>query len=199
MATERKRQLVLIALVVVLGIVLYRMWPDTSAAPAPSSNRNGAAAASRSPASTGPIAKGTTGQPGGSTAPDVHLEALNGEWPKPGDADRNLFRFKPKAPPPPPPAPRQSAQATAPVAPVPQGPPQPPPLPPITLKFIGIIDSPTSGRKIAVLSDGRNAPFQGVEGDIIEGRYRILKIGVESVEIAYADGRGRQTIRLTGS
>ena len=72
-------------------------------------------------------------------------------------------------------------------------------MPPIGLKFIGIIDAPESGRKIAVLSDGKNPPFQGLEGQIIEGRYRIIKIGVESVEIAYADGRGRQTIRLTGS
>ena len=53
--------------------------------------------------------------------------------------------------------------------------------------------------KIAILSDGQNPPFLGKEGAIIEGRYRILKIGVESVELAYADGRGRQTIRLTGS
>ena len=50
----------------------------------------------------------------------------------------------------------------------------------------------------AVLSDGRNV-FQGREGDIIEGRYRILRIGVESLEMAYLDGRGRLTIRLTGS
>ena len=81
----------------------------------------------------------------------------------------------------------------------PAGPPPPPPLAPITLKFIGIVDAPSHGEKIAILSDGRNAPFYGKEGAIIEGRYRILKIGVESVELAYADGRGRQTIRLTGS
>ena len=40
--------------------------------------------------------------------------------------------------------------------------------------------------------------MHGKEGDIIDGRYRILKIGTESIEIAYLDGRGRQTIRLTG-
>jgi hypothetical protein len=194
MATDRKRQLVLATLVVVLGFVLYRVWPGTSAAPAPSSNRNGTTAA---PASRAAAARGTGGQQA-MTAPDVHLEALDAEWPKPGDSERDLFRFKPKAPPPPPPAPPRPVQiAPAPVAPPP--PPGPPPLPPITLKFIGIIESPTSSRKIAVLSDGRNPPFQGLEGDIIEGRYRILKIGVESIEIAYADGRGRQTIRLTGS
>ena len=201
MATERTRQLVLVALVAVLAVVLYRLWPSTSAAPAPASNRNGgtaAAPASRPSGSAAQAAKGTTAQ-NGISAPDVHLEALDSEWPKPGEAERNLFRFKPKAPPPPPPAPPRPTQPAVPVNPVPSGPPPPPPVPPITLKFIGIIESPSSSRKIAVLSDGRNPPFQGVEGDIIEGRYRILKIGVESVEIAYADGRGRQTIRLTGS
>jgi hypothetical protein len=129
--------------------------------------------------------------------PGVHLEALNAERPKPEPADRNLFRFKPKPPPPPPPAAIRPAQPVAPA--VPAGPPPPPPLPPITLKFIGIVEA-THGDKIAILSDGRgNAPFYGKEGAIIEGRYRILKIGVESVELAYTDGRGRQTIRLTGS
>ena len=38
----------------------------------------------------------------------------------------------------------------------------------------------------------------GKEGDIIDGRYRLLKIGVESADLAYVDGRGRQTIRLSG-
>ena len=198
MATERSRQLVLIVLVAILGAVLYRLWPGTSAAPAAASNQSrGAAPAAPAARGSGPGGKGAAAA-SGMTAPDVHLEALNNEWPKPGDAERNLFRFKPKAPPPPPPAPPRPVQ-TAPVNPVPQGPPPPPPLPPISLKFIGIIESPTTSRKIAVLSDGRNPPFQGEEGAIIEGRYRILKIGVESVEIAYADGRGRQTIRLTGS
>jgi hypothetical protein len=197
MATERNRQLVLIVLVAILGVVLYRLWPGTSAAPATASNQNRGTAAAPAARAPVPAARGARGAtaPSGITAPDVHLEALNNEWPKPGDAERNLFRFKPKAPPPPPPAPRP-VQPAAPVNPVPQG---PPPVPPIGLKFIGIIESPTTSRKIAVLSDGRNPPFQGEEGAIIEGRYRILKIGVESVEIAYADGRGRQTIRLTGS
>jgi hypothetical protein len=195
MATERSRQLVLIVLVAILGVVLYRLWPGTSATPAAASNQNRGAAAAPTARASGPAATGATA-PSGITAPDVHLEALNNERPKPGEADRNLFRFKPKAPPPPPPAPPRPAEPVALVNPAPQG---PPPLPPITLKFIGIIESPTTSRKIAVLSDGRNPPFQGEEGAIIEGRYRILKIGVESVEIAYADGRGRQTIRLTGS
>ena len=31
-----------------------------------------------------------------------------------------------------------------------------------------------------------------------EGRYKIIRIGVESVEMSYLDGRGRQRIPLTG-
>ena len=190
MATERSRQLLLGAIVLVLAFVIYRVWPTTSAAEVPSSNRTGGTtpAARKQQAAAPP------------EAPGVHLEALNGERPKPGAADRNLFRFKPKPPPPPPPPPPPGpTPVTTVIQPPPGPPPGPPPPPPIALKFIGLMESPTQKQKIAVLSDGRNAPFLGKEGDIIEGRYRILKIGVESIELAYADGRGRQTIRLTGS
>jgi hypothetical protein len=78
-------------------------------------------------------------------------------------------------------------------------PPAPPGPPPIPLKFIGILDAPLQGGKLAVLSDGRGGEaLYGHEGDIIDGRYKIVRIGVESIDISYADGRGRQTIRLTG-
>jgi hypothetical protein len=184
MATERRRQLLLGAIAVVLALVLYRVWSSTSAGPAPSSNRQGTPAKA---AQSGAAVQAT---------PDVHLGALSDERTEPEPSDRNLFRFKTK-PPPPPPAPRETqpvATAPGPSA-VPSG---PPPLPQITLKFIGIVETTERAQKIAILSDGRNVPFYGREGDIIEGRYRILKIGVESIDIAYIDGRGRQTIHLTG-
>ena len=83
---------------------------------------------------------------------------------------------------------------------VPTGPPPPPPLPPIPLKFLGILDEGPDKPKWAVLSDGSGAmPLYGREGENIAGRYRIIKIGVESIEVSYLDGRGRQTIRLSGS
>jgi hypothetical protein len=186
MATERTRQLVLGALVLGLVVVIVKVWPGTSAAPGPASNRAaGPSGAKSAQANATPPAPAA-----------VHLDALNGERPKPERAERNLFRFKEKAPPAPPP-PVQRAEPTEPV--IQAGPPPAPTIAPITLKFIGIVEAPSHGERIAILSDGRNAPFYGKEGAIIEGRYRILKIGVESVEIAYADGRGRQTIRLTGS
>ena len=195
MRSERIRQAVLGLLVIALIGVLWRVaMPATSAGPSPTSNPQARAAtprqAQKSAAATAPA------------APGVHLDALNAERPEPDSTERNLFRFKPKAPPPPPPAPPRPVQPIGPETPVATGPPPPPPLAPITLKFIGVVEATShgdKGEKIAILSDGRNAPFYGKEGAIIEGRYRILKIGVESVELAYADGRGRQTIRLTGS
>jgi hypothetical protein len=71
-------------------------------------------------------------------------------------------------------------------------------LPPIPLRFIGLIEPVQRSGRVAMLSDGRGAVISGREGDIIEGRYRVLRIGADSLELAYADGRGRQTIRLSG-
>jgi hypothetical protein len=167
---------------VVLLVFVYRAWTATSVAPAPTSNGRGAASA---PARAG----GAAAQAGG-TAPDVHLQALGADRPKPGGADRNLFRFKPKAPPPTPPVQRPPPPETN---PVPAG---PPPVPPIPLKFIGTLER--RGQKIAILSDSSGHVSYGPEGATIDGRYRIIKIGAESVELAYVDGRGHQMIRLTG-
>src|SRR5262249_18425426 len=110
--------------------------------------------------------------------------------------DRNLFRFKPKAPPPPPPS---QLAPVAPPPPAPTGPPPVPPPPPINLKFIGVIDRGSGQPKIAILTDGLGVPMYAAEGQSVAGRFRILRIGAESIEMAYLDGRGRQTIRLSGS
>ena len=175
----------------VLAFVLYRALTSdglisttsTSTSGGPISSSNGGAGTARS---------GRNAQPP-ATAPDVHLRTLDDDRPKPISGDRNLFRFKPKAAPPPPPAPPPIVRA----APsVPTGPPQPPPIP---LKFMGIIEAPTQAKRIATFIDPNGHPFQGREGEIVAGQYRILKIGVESIEMAYLDGRGRQTIRLSGS
>jgi hypothetical protein len=80
----------------------------------------------------------------------------------------------------------------------PVDPPPPPPPPPIQLRFIGVIEAPQRAGRVALLSDGKGGLMNGREGDIIEGRYRVLRVGTDSLDIAYADGRGRQTIRLSG-
>jgi len=187
MATNRRQQLLLGVLVVVLAVVAYRTLQTTSATQGPASNRQTQARGARNQQA-----------PTAQEAPDVHLDALSSDRPKP-EVDRNLFQFKPKAPPPPPPVVKQpTAPPVAPPPVIPSGPPPAPPPPPITLKFIGTIEAPNEQKKIAVLTDGRGGPIYGKEGEIVLGQYRILKIGVESVEIAYLDGRGRQTIRIGG-
>jgi hypothetical protein len=188
MATERRRQTVLGVLLVVLVFVLYRALTyqptagtGTSSGTRPSSNGRARTA-------------GRLTEPP-ATAPDVHLRALDDERPEPIEGDRNLFRFKPKPLPPPPPAPPPIVRAAPPI--VPTG---PPPLPPIPLKLFGFVDRvPTQSKRIAAFVDPTGHTFQGGEGDVVAGQYLILKIGAESIEMAYLDGRGRQTIRLSGS
>lgn len=170
-----------LALAVVL-VVAAQFWPTKPAvsAPAPSNPRRTA---------------GKTAETIDPADLDVRLDALKAQRPNAAGTGRNPFRFQPKAPPPPPPAPPVSLRP-APESDVPAVPPGPPPPPPIPLKFIGTVE-PKPGDKVAAFSDCRYT-FRGREGDIIDGRYRLVKIGVESVVMEYVDGRGRTTIRLSG-
>ena len=43
-----------------------------------------------------------------------------------------------------------------------------------------------------------NAVFQAFEGDVVDGRYRIVKVGSQSVVVSYVDGSGQRTIGMTG-
>jgi hypothetical protein len=197
MATERQRQVVLGVLLVVLAVVLYRaVTSQGETSPPSSTSRPSTATSNRSTSSSNGRARTSKSAPGSestTTAPDVHLRALDDERPKPIAGDRNLFRFRPKPAPPPPPPPPPVVRDIPSVA---SGPPPPPPIP---LKFIGIAEAPMQSKRIAALVDPTGRSFHGREGEIVAGQYRILKIGVESIEMAYLDGRGRQTIRLSGS
>jgi hypothetical protein len=180
MEPERRRQLVLAVLAVVLAIAIYRVWPRPAAPPTAASNARGAAR----PAAGAVV-----------TAPDVKLEALQAERPKPHEGStRNLFRFGAAPPPTERPQPEPSA---------PQAPPRPAiapgrTVPPIPLKFIATMT--VGGRLMAVLAEGSGRePVSGFEGDTVLGQYRIVRIGPESVELTYLDGSGRQTIRFSGS
>jgi hypothetical protein len=182
LAAERRNLIVLVALVAVLAGMIYRLLPSTASTVAPATPEGGTRSASAVVSSQ-------------TKAPDVHLDALEAERPKPSDGDRNLFRFKPRPVPPP----RVAVVAPPPVAPsVPSGPPPPPAAPPIALKFIGIVEAPERSLKVAVLSDSFGV-YYGREGETVLGQYKIIRIGAESLEISYLDGRGRQTIRLSGS
>ena len=132
-----------------------------------------------------------------SPIPELDLKALEAERPEPDETTRNPFRYKPQFAPPEPSRSigRQQQGATSQAASEPVEPPAPPRIP---LKYIGDMTDPRNpGGKIAILSDARGT-YYGREGEVVEGRYRIVRIGVESIELAYLDGRGRQTIRQTG-
>jgi len=184
MAVDRRKLLTGGGAALVLIIAAWSLWPSPpQAAQAPP--RTNAAARSKSASGTDTL------QP---MAP-VKLDVLNDSRDAPGEAARNPFRFEPRTAPAPPRAAVAQPVIEAPrTAPVPSG---PPPVAPIPLKLIGVVER-ANGVKWAVLTDGKSGPMYGKDGDIIDGRYAIVKIGTESVEITYTDGRGRQVIRLTG-
>ena len=167
--------------IAVLVLTIWVMWPSSpppSASTAPAQGRGAEPATRGNPAPVAP----------------VKLDALSAERQEPGGTARNPFRYQPKAAPPPP---RPVAPpVTAVDAATPPTPPGPPPPPPIPLKFIGVLER-ANGVKWAVLSDGK-VTMHGRDGEIVDGRYRIVKIGTESIELTYLDGRGRQVLRLTG-
>jgi hypothetical protein len=189
MAANRRQQQRLLAglLFVLVAIVGYQLLDRPAASSGPASN--GVRAGARGRAAGGGLAGGV---------PDVGLEALNRTPPEPLSAGRNLFQFG-AAPAPKPAAGRPPGVMRPPVNPAGPGAANGgrPMVDPIPLKFIGIVEAPGPMGRVAVLSDGRDV-YHGHEGDIIEGRYRIVRIGLESIEMAHLDGSGRQMIRLTG-
>lgn len=181
MAVDRRQLLLGGAVVTVLAVAAWQYWPSEPAvasAPGQAGVRGRQSPQAGVPKPVNPVRLGT----------------LAGSRSDPGEASRNPFRFQPRVAPPPPRAALPPQGEVPLTAPPPAGPPS---LPPIGLKLIGVLER-ANGVKWAVLSDGKSSPMYGREGEIIDGRYVIAKIGAESIEMTYADGRGRQVIRLTG-
>ena len=170
-----------------VALVAYQMWPEQPAAPAiPASNRQ---AANRRAGG----ARGTAGR--GEIDPaelKVRLDALQAKPPDFGEHERNPFRFKPPPAPPPP-----KPVVAAPIGPIgPPQPPPPPPIPPIPLKFMGTVEKP--GLTLAALTDCKGFSYAAREGETVDGRYRLVKIQLESVILEYSNGTGRTTVRKSG-
>jgi len=188
MGTSRNRLVTLAALIGILAAVVWWQSGGNPTSVAPSG-------------ATAP----KDGQPGASarsgaerTVPVVALARLSREAQEPSDTGRDPFRFSARGGG----TGRSSTGLVPPVAPAPPpvalpvestGPPPPPPIP---LKFIAVV-SRRAGVKIAMLTDGRGV-YYGSEGSVIEGQYRIVRIGLDSIEMTYLDGRGRRTIPLSG-
>ena len=98
---------------------------------------------------------------------------------------RDIFQNQPE----PPPIPKEVKKV------IDTGPPPPPPPPPIPLKFYGFSGTKT-GPKQVFLSRGDDI-FIAKEGQIVDRRYKILKIGPNSVEVEDVLTNNRQTLPLT--
>ena len=183
----RPRVLVLGALAVAAAAVLVTIWPAGTA------DRQGSGPV------TAPV-RGSVQQEDAVVPPSLGLETM--EAPRVAPANRrDLFRFGSAAPAPVPGAPQAAGAADegdetepAETAAEPAERAGPPPPAPIPLRYVGYAETPGTG-KVAALSDGRFT-YHGREGDVIEGRWRLVSIGVESLVIERVDGSGRQTLRL---
>jgi hypothetical protein len=74
----------------------------------------------------------------------------------------------------------------------------PAPLPPLNVRYIGSVEN-ASGVKVAVLVTDRQEVLTGQLGQVVANRYRIAKIGLESVDLEdVATGQSRR-VALRGS
>jgi hypothetical protein len=127
----------------------------------------------------------------------VRLDTLQ-SVPGPSESERNPFVFgADRTPSAPGTAFLTTPQPPAPVAelppPVPAGP------PPIPLRLTGLTVPVPGGLPLVTLKDtATNALYQVYEGDIVDGRFRLLKVGTQSVVVGYLDGSGIRTLPLGG-
>jgi len=121
---------------------------------------------------------------------------------EPGPAGRNLFQFGPAEAPALavkepkkiiPKTPEEIARELAQQAP--PGPPAPPPPPPITLKYYGYTAQRADGRKRAFFLDGDEIIVAG-EGELVKRRYKVVRIGVNSVVMEDTQFSSTQTLPL---
>jgi hypothetical protein len=195
-AENRKQMIVLaslggVALLLVLRAMLgsgapqpTTIQPVASMAPTPSTPSRSTRSAGRN--------RGAT--PRSSSAPHSIDPSLRYDWLKSSEDmqyagnGRNIFMAQAEIPTPVSTGAAEAAKAD-------QGPPPPPPPPPINLKFYGFASGAGQPKRI-FLSQGEDV-FIASEGEVIDRRYRIVRISPMSVEIEDMLNNNRQSIPLT--
>ena len=108
---------------------------------------------------------------------------------------RNLFQFG-ASPLPKTKDPRITLEAPpAPVNTPPPGPPPTPPPPPIPLKFYGYATPAPSGAKRVFLLDNEDI-IVAVEGQLVKSRYKLVRVGINSVVLEDMQFKHQQTLPL---
>jgi len=182
---QRKQLALLGLLVIVAAVVLYVQFGGDTAVPA-------------STASNTPVR--TPARPADAAAPGLP-EALRLTALEPVDeaerGARDPFGFgqAPRA------AQPQVVQAPPPRPAMPPPTPQQTPSqmgrPSIPVRFLGVAEDPSRPGKLVSLSVNGTVVLAR-EGDIVDGRYRLESVGLESITMSYLDGQGRQVIRQQG-
>jgi hypothetical protein len=117
---------------------------------------------------------------------------------EPAGGSRNLFQYGPlpvKAEALKGPEPKVTPRPVVPVTEVAK-PAGPPPPPPIALKYYGFSTTRNNGRKVAFFLDGDEISVVG-EGETVKKRYRVVRIGVNSVLMEDTESKRQQSLPLT--
>jgi len=201
---DKRKMYILLGCAVLLvfaGVYLKNNWPqsdsDTTVAPV------NVTAANQAPAQPPPPQTATDYQRLRrqqainiyTVDPTIHVEWMEQNQVADYTAtQRNLFRYEAAPPPPPPKKTPEEVKKDA-YERAHQPPPPPPAPPPIDLKFYGFTtDSVTKARRV-FLTNGNDIFIAG-EGEVVANRYKVIRIGVNSVEVEDMKNKNRQSLPL---
>lgn len=186
---QRRRLFLMIGALVVIYVVLSKF---AGGEPLPIPQTTGPAPTSKPIVRTsGPGTRNASKKADATMPVALKLKQIE-EVPDEPEAGRNLFRFG--VPPPPPYVP--PPYVPPPPPPIPQGPPPPPPIPPIPLTLTWVYSETAPHR--AYLADKNGVVFEATQGQVVDGRYKLLAVGTSSVVMSYLDGTGQRTITVGG-
>jgi hypothetical protein len=188
LGTENRNKTIAAGVLLGLALILVARWIFSSpGTPTHASTRASAESGTRAEAT----ARASAGNRKPLGAPRSLDPTLRYDWLKATEdtkytgSGRNIFRAQVDIPKP------VVSVAPHPVVPVNPGPPPPPP---INLVFFGFANKPGEPKKV-FLSQGDDV-FIAKEGDIIDRRYKILRITPVSVEVEDVLNNNRQSIPL---
>jgi len=222
--SEKKKMYWLGALSLVAAYLLWtNLGSDQAASPAGGGSSNGvpAAGAPEAPGSESVQRRGTTARGGTEFRPRFPNSKRPEDRIDPSKVDptlkldllakvqsvtlaggsRNLFQFGAAAPSVPttpiPTVAKIPVKGPVPPSPPPvnAGPAPVPPPPPIPLKYYGFANAKNEPRKKAFFLDGEEI-IVAWEGDTVKSRYRIVHIGVNSIEMEDTQFKSKQTLPL---
>lgn len=144
-------------------------------------------------AGTPPAGTSAPAARGVSDVPRIDLARLEAHRTSPAAGRRDVFDFASSAP-----AHGGEDSGGAPVPPPTLSPvpieATPPPPPSLTVRFIGAVEK--GGAKVAVLMTDKKEILTGQTGDVVANRLRIVRIGLESVDVQDVSGGAPRRLPL---